>query len=217
LKSEKFDENYATITPRVFLLDLLIMKKILGIVVLSFLLSGNANAIEDKDFYVTCTAKGNLNFAEHNLIKTIVDEYKITIGEDQLGLLFPNSVLLVNTNANSPKFHLFRNPFDNSITYSDRVMWIDTKYKTEKHEVYQSADISLISGLYNVYYKDGFQEYSAIGECSGLVPVLSYLENTLSKSKSSYLDYWWAVILIIAIAFFIFTQSGKRLKKIRRK
>ena len=35
--------------------------------------------------------------------------------------------------------------------------------------------------------------------------------------KSTYLDYWWAVILIIAITFFIFTQSGKRLKKIRRK
>ena len=34
---------------------------------------------------------------------------------------------------------------------------------------------------------------------------------------STYLDYWWAVILIIAITFFIFTQSGKRLKQIRRK
>ena len=38
-----------------------------------------------------------------------------------------------------------------------------------------------------------------------------------SSSKSNYLDYWWAVILIIAITFFIFTQSGQRLKKIRRK
>ena len=38
-----------------------------------------------------------------------------------------------------------------------------------------------------------------------------------SASGSSYLDYWWAVILIIAITFFIFTQSGKRLKQIRRK
>ena len=37
------------------------------------------------------------------------------------------------------------------------------------------------------------------------------------NESSSYLDYWWAVILIIAITFFIFTQSGKRLKKIRRK
>ncbi len=38
-----------------------------------------------------------------------------------------------------------------------------------------------------------------------------------SSSKSNFLDYWWAVILIIAITFFIFTQSGKRLKQIRRK
>ncbi|MDC1158436.1 hypothetical protein OAT08_02580 [Pelagibacteraceae bacterium] len=35
--------------------------------------------------------------------------------------------------------------------------------------------------------------------------------------NSTYLDYWWAVILILAITFFIFTQSGKRLKQIRRK
>lgn len=40
---------------------------------------------------------------------------------------------------------------------------------------------------------------------------------TPSSNKKSYLDYWWAVILIIAITFFIFTQSGKRLKQIRRK
>ncbi len=39
----------------------------------------------------------------------------------------------------------------------------------------------------------------------------------ISEASSSYLDYWWAVILIIAITFFIFTQSGKRLKKIRGK
>jgi hypothetical protein len=40
---------------------------------------------------------------------------------------------------------------------------------------------------------------------------------SLSGNKKSYLDYWWAAILIIAIIFFIFTQSGKRLKQIRRK
>ena len=39
----------------------------------------------------------------------------------------------------------------------------------------------------------------------------------LKSGKKNYLDYWWAVILIIAITFFIFTQSGKRLKQIRRK
>ena len=46
--------------------------------------------------------------------------------------------------------------------------------------------------------------------------VYDYKENN-NKQKTNYLDYWWAVILIIAITFFIFTQSGKRLKTIRRK
>ncbi len=46
---------------------------------------------------------------------------------------------------------------------------------------------------------------------------LDLLHCKYNSNKSSYLDYWWAVILIIAITFFIFTQSGKRLKQIRRK
>ena len=36
-------------------------------------------------------------------------------------------------------------------------------------------------------------------------------------SGSGYLDYWWALILIIAVTFFIYTQSGNRLKKIRKR
>ena len=35
------------------------------------------------------------------------------------------------------------------------------------------------------------------------------------KRQSSYLDYWWALILIIAITFFIYIQSASRLKKIK--
>ena len=46
---------------------------------------------------------------------------------------------------------------------------------------------------------------------------LSLLHCQILNKRSNYLDYWWAVILIIAITFFIFTQSGKRLKQIRRK
>ena len=45
-----------------------------------------------------------------------------------------------------------------------------------------------------------------------------YLFHCSFKDKNKhYLDYWWAVILIIAITFFIFTQSGNRLKQVRRK
>ena len=35
------------------------------------------------------------------------------------------------------------------------------------------------------------------------------------KGKSGYLDYWWALILIIAITFFVYTQSATRLKKLK--
>ena len=36
-----------------------------------------------------------------------------------------------------------------------------------------------------------------------------------SKGKSGLLDYWWALILIIAITFFVYTQSATRLKKLK--
>ena len=56
-----------------------------------------------------------------------------------------------------------------------------------------------------------------ITNSTGSLLVLWCELNKSTKSSSNYLDYWWAVILIIAITFFIFTQSGKRLKQIRRK
>ena len=36
-----------------------------------------------------------------------------------------------------------------------------------------------------------------------------------TKGKSGLLDYWWALILLIAITFFIYTQSATRLKKLK--
>jgi len=36
-----------------------------------------------------------------------------------------------------------------------------------------------------------------------------------TKTNRGYLDYWWALILIIAITFFVYTQSALRLKKIK--
>ena len=81
-------------------------------------------------------------------------------------------------------------------------------------------NVNNVTYLIGIFYKDEINsndkaQFSGLGKCNGLVPLLSYLEN--KSSSSSYLDYWWAVILIIAITFFIFTQSGKRLKQIRRK
>ena len=63
-------------------------------------------------------------------------------------------------------------------------------------------------------FKNG--EVDQVGSSSNLRYQCEIRDKSGGK-KSSYLDYWWAVILIIAITFFIFTQSGKRLKKIRRK
>ncbi len=52
----------------------------------------------------------------------------------------------------------------------------------------------------------------------GKAKLINHFVNCKNRNgKNSYLDYWWAVILILAITFFIFTQSGKRLKQIRRK
>lgn len=83
------------------------------------------------------------------------------------------------------------------------------------------ARISLKSGVYsgkiNGTHNDVDMGMTSRAEfrskCAGTLEIIKFI----SSDKSSYLDYWWAVILIIAITFFIFTQSGKRLKKIRRK
>ena len=105
------------------------------------------------------------------------------------------------------------------ITLVYDLKYIDENYFEAVHQE-TSKNITFVNNL-NINKKNGevtenfvnknysveFRNYTTIKKCN--VAGLS--------SKSSYLDYWWAVILIIAITFFIFTQSGKRLKKIRRK
>ena len=96
------------------------------------------------------------------------------------------------------------------ITYSDEKF---VKAVLQDDALIQKANFNLSDGtitydnyIINIYNK----QVKAPG---------SKLQCIVKKSEgsSNYLDYWWAVILIIAITFFIFTQSGKRLKKIRRK
>ena len=78
--------------------------------------------------------------------------------------------------------------------------------------------LSLKSGVYSGRVECKMGNWTTSSEwrskCAGAAELARYLR---SSKEKSYLDYWWAVILIIAITFFIFTQSGKRLKKIRRK
>ena len=174
------------------------MKKLfLSIIVLGLLLSGNAYAIKDKDFYISCSAKGYSKFgliAGSKEAKTIIDEYKITIGKGDVlqGDRWPKIIQLVNTNADQKKVMIFREPFDKTISYSDKILSIGTVSSNEEIEFYQQAQISLISGTYTIKYKDKFldnekdtSEYSGTGKCSGLVPVLSYLENGSTNSTSS--------------------------------
>ena len=101
-----------------------------------------------------------------------------------------------------------------------KITFFDEKYiKAERSDTI-TTDLWSVTKI-NLNLKDGsvLQNY-----------VSNYLDRTIlneatlykcevskTSSKSNYLDYWWAVILIIAITFFIFTQSGKRLKRIRRK
>ena len=100
-------------------------------------------------------------------------------------------------------------------------LYDETYIKAKRLE--QSKFSSLLSTLEKLVFnlQDGWVEVNNDIQVSGSTGVVT---NTFfkcqikkNKSQSNYLDYWWAVILIIAITFFIFTQSGKRLKKIRRK
>ena len=170
------------------------MKKLLGILVLGLLLSGNAFSNVGKNFYISCSAKGyqKLSYSGTSHVETIIDEYKIIIGKGDMveGDRWPKVIELVNTSANRPgDFYLHRKPVDDTVSYSDRVISISTKFNDNEKEVYHKAHISLISGLYNIFYEDkiyGSQDdvmqYSGIGKCNGLAPVLSYLENNTKSS-----------------------------------
>jgi len=206
------------------------MKKLLMIIVLSLMWSEYSFAKDEKEFFISCSAKGYhiMTYKNQKFPEQLLDEYKITIGKGDPDLMLsetgrrPKNIDLVNTNSKrAGVFYLYRNSFNPNISYSDKIIQFDnTVYLESGGESYTTITISLISGVYEIFYKDEINsndkaQFSGLGKCNGLVPLLSYLEN--KSSSSSYLDYWWAVILIIAITFFIFTQSGKRLKQIRRK
>jgi S1-C subfamily serine protease len=175
------------------------VKKLLFTILFSLVLNVGASANEDKDFYISCSAKGNLviGYSGQTFSEIIVDEYKITIGKGDIiqGNRAIKSIQLVNTNANVPNdFYLHRNPYDDSISLSNKIIEIGTSFIDEKKlEVYHTADISLISGIYKIFYKDKFinnqndtLEYTATGTCEGLIPVLNYLEdNSRDKGSSS--------------------------------
>ena len=108
------------------------------------------------------------------------------------------------------------------ISPSAKINYIDKE--TVRGEYTQEDDILIRTNEFivnlnnysviNNYYLSGKWEGASQREKQD--PYLYQCESS-SGGSSGLLDYWWAVILIIAITFFIFTQSGKRLKQIRRK
>ena len=173
------------------------MKKLLGIVVLYLLFSGNVYSEEKKYFYISCAAKGyqEWGLSGNRYVKEIIDEYKITIGKGDVtqGNRWPKAIELINTNANQANvFYLHRDPIDTSVSYTNKIIGIGSRYETKGMTSTLKSTISLISGVYNLSYRDNVkkvendtQQYSAIGECSGLVPVLSYLENKKNDGGSN--------------------------------
>ncbi len=137
------------------------------------------------------------NSSHHNLRDTWYYDYEVTnykknlrISNDQMQL----SLLSLNREYNFPDD-------DGKIKYDEA-----------------PARISLKSGVYSGKFKGEIGDQWTMrsdfrSKCAGAAEIVRYIKS----EKKNYLDYWWAVILIIAITFFIFTQSGKRLKKIRRK
>ena len=99
---------------------------------------------------------------------------------------------------------------------TDYVSRIAIGYKSDQERIYPKQRFSIKVDLDKMQYHQGFANRI---QNNPLVSFLCSNPNLRANSSigKSYLDYWWAVILIIAITFFIFTQSGKRLKQIRRK
>ena len=172
------------------------MKKFFSITLVLCLTWSESVLAKDKDFYISCTAEGILEegYRETKTVYTIIDEYKLTIGKGDItqGDRWPKIIQLINTNANQPSnFFLHRDAVDSTMTYSNRILRFAKVIRADM-EVFQSASISLVSGIYQVSYKDKFFKtkndtfnYNAIGKCDGLVPVLEYIENnTFSRSNS---------------------------------
>ena len=171
--------------------------KIIKLSIILFLLNPflNVLAIENQNFYISCTAKGTAEMTYNNRItnELLIDEYKIIIGKVDFAERFPISLELVNTNANRENdFYLYRNKNQNIQSYKDRIIisqnyWSGTTFKSS-----YSISISLISGKYIFSYKDepfdGSNDilyFSSIGKCEGLNKILNYLESSTNNKSNS--------------------------------
>ena len=95
-----------------------------------------------------------------------------------------------------------------------RILQSSYKIKKSSKNYIVAEGSRLYGSTITLNFKNG--EVNHVSDSTNLMYQCEIRDKSGGK-KSNYLDYWWAVILIIAITFFIFTQSGKRLKQIRRK
>ena len=83
------------------------MKKLFTIIILSLMWNEYSFAKDDKEFFISCSAKGyqDISYKQQRFTETLFDEYKIVIGKGDPDLMLsatgrvPKSTLLVNTNA----------------------------------------------------------------------------------------------------------------------
>ena len=193
------------------------MKKLL-IIIISIFFTTSVQALIFKDCYFIVGAAIEKKFDKNKMEKF---EYQMFQDGSVRETKIPTDKFLKETNKKMKEYqekeklniNLQREKIETrlfKINYSDEKF---VKAVLQDGRLIQKANFNLSNGTVI------FDNY-VISNSNEQVPVTgSKLQCLVKKSKGSsgYLDYWWAVILIIAITFFIFTQSGKRLKKIRRK
>lgn len=73
----------------------------------------------------------------------------------------------------------------------------------------------LIIDLKNNTFKENYhrlQNFSVIKTINSKTKVCNNSSSSSASKRGNYLDYWWAIVLIGAIIFFIYTQTGRELK-----
>ena len=176
------------------------MKKLLIIFfVLSFSTNANSQIIEFSKCYASEHYK---SFSEEKFTKKRYFTIDSTNG----------LVTLVEVNKSNEK----------EISPSAKINYIDKETVRAESIIDDNILIKTIEYIINLNDYSVLSNYYLSGRWEGAPQrekqfTYFYQCETSSGGSSGLLDYWWAVILIIAITFFIFTQSGKRLKMIRRK
>ena len=176
------------------------MKKLIFIF-FCLVISSNANS-QTFEFNKCYASKLYKSFSEENLYKKSYFTVDTTNG----------IITRVTMNKSNEK----------TISPSAKIDYIDKETIRAKYIEKQSVLISEYEYILNLNDLSVVQNLYLTGTWSGAPtrekqePYFFQCESS-SGGSSGLLDYWWAVILIIAITFFIFTQSGKRLKQIRRK